>query len=1438
MHKYNFGKWWYLVLGILFMLGFVGGMRVQAKGLKDNPNISFSGDGMAFTTDRGETAYDRYPVNSSVNTGETGSLPALKKGMHYYKTTNRDKVTVERWNVKKSPGACIHDSYGVENGWHGITFRTKKCGASFKCGWTAICADCKEEIPILFYMDKETAKSLGELPLTLDYYYLCPLCQNLEQGRPVKHECKDISYNKYWVNYDKNHSDATGYMEESVCYYDNAEYYEGHRVVGEKKLRKNTYHRQGFSFRGWNTKSDGTGTWYEDEQEVRNLCEKDKETITLYAIWEISESTLHIDPGEGMYDGENKVFSVTRPYGSVYTISVNRLTAPKGYTVSFETNGAGSINPVVALQKWAGWKPVGDLKGQLIEREYSFLGENGAEDTVLALYERQPIILPTPTRRNMTFGGWYEDKECKKPAGMGGKEYLPNKNITLYARWVNLVLQSKPDLLANGRKGAVDLSWEQQDETSKSFLVYQKTGTKEFVQIGEEGQILEDTEPIKIAFTGKQEYIRVPATGVYELTARGAQGQSTNSLSGGPGGEAKGRFFLRKGDKLTLQVGGRKGYPNGGKGTTFGSGGGATIITSEQMGVLLIGAGGGGATDGAPGGAGGLKTGLRTDGVSTGQKGDCGGGGGKVGGKAGEYLVHEHGEECFETINLSRNELEQPKGAYSARVYHMHTVDNVINPGTGDVKIGGHNRGDISQHCESHICIENIPVKGYEKLSFEMEMCAEGGNQGAFLEEAGYLSVNFKDQNGDRLCGVNRDCARVIPDTKTDDSQYESRKREYEKAAESVIWTVKNVQTTAVIQYIKFVVELELPQGVTSVSIETRCMTDNQKFHYQSQTLNRIYLTGEKQVQICPYDDGQVLINKPSHGGSNYISKDALFGKEQSGLRQGNGQAVVELLIGGVSENLSLDDVAAPDEKAPGKVNEKGVLKEALGEKLIRLSWEKPADFGNSYYHKVESVDPVTGTKICTSNITKDEIITGIKGYYTLWNGKENTTVTAENADFIRDNFLTYQPENTTRYLHLAPVDKAGNLGDTIHIACSLDDEDVYWKPVTGNVEITDSPGGNSYHGIYQKEERTWYVRADGCTPFGLAFPAILSGPARIDYQVDRMYFNALYDGESQKIQMTVPRGNVALLSEEIPADDISVEVSNAGALRPVVFREGNRKQKAASLWILQGFTLGTEYDDKKITVYPSASAESKKGLVFSDSSKDMANQIMLIGDGKPPTIYGSEGLQAGYETADYEELLNSHYDLWASDMGSGIDSFTMTVTDAQTFGMLCLTADDTGHIRFCPMEDFPDFCSDMEIRLCAVDRVGNESTESFRFSGCGISASISRILSPHDPVFKSGESGILHISAWGNVEKITVEFPEELTALNPGLNTTYTYTQSSWMREENLQFMVPLYTPPGEHYQVVITGYKSGTNLDKNPTVCTFMVTDSVLDELRTRLR
>ena len=112
-----------------------------------------------------------------------------------------------------------------------------------------------------------------------------------------------------------------------------------------KALTANGFTKTGYTFAGWNTKSDGTGTSYENSANVKNLTATAGATVTLYAKWTPKSHTLTIDPNGGTYEGEITTKEYTQNYGT--TVSVSDPIRP-GYTF-----GGWVVTKEVNNAKWA-----------------------------------------------------------------------------------------------------------------------------------------------------------------------------------------------------------------------------------------------------------------------------------------------------------------------------------------------------------------------------------------------------------------------------------------------------------------------------------------------------------------------------------------------------------------------------------------------------------------------------------------------------------------------------------------------------------------------------------------------------------------------------------------------------------------------------------------------------------------------------------------------------------------------------------------------------------------------------------------------------------------------------------------------------------------------------------------------------------------------------
>ena len=89
--------------------------------------------------------------------------------------------------------------------------------------------------------------------------------------------------NTYTVKYDGNGATSGSTASSS------------HTYNVAKALTANGFAKTGYSFNGWNTKADGTGTSYANSASVINLTSTNGATVTLYAQWKINQYNIDLN---------------------------------------------------------------------------------------------------------------------------------------------------------------------------------------------------------------------------------------------------------------------------------------------------------------------------------------------------------------------------------------------------------------------------------------------------------------------------------------------------------------------------------------------------------------------------------------------------------------------------------------------------------------------------------------------------------------------------------------------------------------------------------------------------------------------------------------------------------------------------------------------------------------------------------------------------------------------------------------------------------------------------------------------------------------------------------------------------------------------------------------------------------------------------------------
>lgn len=1432
----------------------------EKQTIYNSPYVSFAPDGLAWTTHAGEQSCVQYQDGLTVSTGISSSLRALEEGEHYYETARTGEIPVGVWRVEHAYAQCIHNTYPSGQDYHRLQFAKKRCFRRYYSGWQATCADCGKQLTTgLTYMSKEAAESLDYLTFgTLEYYYLCPFCRNLEQGVPmITHACKAVSWNQYRVRYLANAADARGYMDDSYHMYNNASVYEGMEVTPITHLSRNTYSRIGYVFLGWNTEADGSGISYEEEQEIYNLSKADWQqkgsgedgTIVLYAQWKRCVSTLKLDAAGGTYAGAG-VYERAGEYGTDYEVQKNAVVSPKGYTVSFVTNGGTSVAPMVGTMAITGWQAVGSLTGIYSDGTYTYFGPDGGVDTLRALYTHDPIVLPTTRKENHSFGGWYYDSAFTKPAGGAGDQIVPGGDTTLYAQWVELTLVSKDNYAANGGKGAVDLSWVQSDARNKSYLLYQKRAGTGWVRINNASDVSSESSVKKAyVYNGREKTYTIPYTGLYTLTADGAQGGSYAGKQGGRGGEVTGTFWLTAGEKLTITVGGRNGYNGGGAATQYGGGGGRTSIVSDQKGILLVAGGGGGATPEGDGGKGGTGESVRN--TSDGESGMAGGGGGYYGGTAGESILHHHSEECIVERTVSATQTSSYShwtDDFTENVYFTSLetstegATSVLIDAYGKSTYGhnNHTRGmEVAMYDQTGRCLWTMNDDQVREKMYSLWRTAEPANDLAGKEwygstftelDEGHFEDREWEYDNSTYTWLHRDATGKL--WRYIQKGIPSRNWTPSPAA-NVVGEVTGIRKKGTIYWgsneIFYRESVSLPSTVTSIRIVVTKKCDNwgdtRTYATLSAKLNGAY--------GCGYEEGEQISAKPSYGGSNYVNTgEATHYTTRNGVRSGNGLATITSTAIGYQEGHELLGVKATDQRAPERIDAKTAVVEATEGKQVSVSWQPPKDLGTTYYHKAESYLTGSTSLLCTSNVTENTLISGIAGYYFQINEQSSTTVTAENGSYTREPKAVLPASAAVQYLHVAAVDVAGNLGATAHIR--IEPEKIVWRIATKQLVIEE--GANVCKASAQN---TWYVRADGRTPFTLTHSSYMEGSASDNYQLTDVLFETLSSGESASSLLRLPFAAGDLLQTTVLSDEISYESEGATLLSRYPYTKARRSAKGTALSCIQCFTVDAAHSGAQIRVMPRVGATQKSSgqLQRSNRSEDLKNSITLTPDGEAPVITGFERLE------QLQLIDRRNGEIWltlgASDALSGLADFHVSIVNTDNYVEQTYTADEAGLIQIHITQDDPIFAGDFTATATATDRVGNTVTLGAVATEFSLETEVTRVLAPHDPIFKCGESGVLTVKVWGYADRIEVAFPDALSVQNPELNLILDCTENpEYLKEVEIPFMVPLYTQPGENLQIVVRAYKGDKQLEDYPSISVIAVEGTLLDELRTRLR
>ena len=225
----------------------------------------------------------------------------------------------------------------------------------------------------------------------------------------------------YEIAFDKNADGATGSMTNQQMVYDTP-----------ANLKANEFGWTGHTWNGWNTKADGTGTPYANQQEVNNLTSTNGDIVTLYAQWDTNKITVifkdgltgetidtqSIDygsdatpPAKPEHTGY-KADDWDKPYTNITedntVITVNYT--PINYEIAFDKNGDGATGNMTNQQMvydtpanlkaneftwtghtWNGWNTQADGTGTPYTNQQEVNNLTATDGDIVTLYAQWDI---------------------------------------------------------------------------------------------------------------------------------------------------------------------------------------------------------------------------------------------------------------------------------------------------------------------------------------------------------------------------------------------------------------------------------------------------------------------------------------------------------------------------------------------------------------------------------------------------------------------------------------------------------------------------------------------------------------------------------------------------------------------------------------------------------------------------------------------------------------------------------------------------------------------------------------------------------------------------------------------------------------------------------------------------------------------------------------
>ena len=194
--------------------------------------------------------------------------------------------------------------------------------------------------------------------------------------------------------------------------------------------------RTGYTFGGWNTATDGSGTRYTADASFTMPAAG----VTLYAQWTTNRYTLnYIINGtvasEVEYDYGSTVTLAGAPIRTGYTFT-GWNTAADGSGTRYAAD-AGFTMPAADVTLYAQWTIASYTLSYNVNTTDAVAGDTVASDTDYEYGSTVTVAGGTLTRTGYTFSGWNTAADGSGTSYAGGASFtMPGADVALYAQWM------------------------------------------------------------------------------------------------------------------------------------------------------------------------------------------------------------------------------------------------------------------------------------------------------------------------------------------------------------------------------------------------------------------------------------------------------------------------------------------------------------------------------------------------------------------------------------------------------------------------------------------------------------------------------------------------------------------------------------------------------------------------------------------------------------------------------------------------------------------------------------------------------------------------------------------------------------------------------------------------------------------------------------------